>query len=274
MGAVEASEQQERARATWSAGEYDEIVEYIWSVGADLVGRVGVAAADTVLDVACGTGNATIPAAQTGATTTGLDLTPKLLDQGRARAAAAGVEIEFVEGDAEALPFNDASFDVVLSTFGCMFAPSHRAAAAEIARVLKPSGRIGIAAWTPDGRVGQFFRSMGELAPPPPPDFQPPPLWGTREHVTGLFDGTGVDVRFEETAVRFEFESREAAVELYYEKFGPVLMLRAVLEPEGRAEEIKDVLRREFGGDVLAEDGSVAYDGEYLITLGEKTAQR
>jgi SAM-dependent methyltransferase len=150
---MELTEAQQRARATWAAGDYDTIVEYIWSAGGDLVGRVGVTEGETVLDVACGTGNATIPAAETGADVTGLDITPELLDGGRRRAADAGVEIEWVEGDAEALPFDDGSFDVVLSTFGCMFAPDHQKAAAEIARVVKPGGRIGIAAWTPEGIV-------------------------------------------------------------------------------------------------------------------------
>jgi ubiquinone/menaquinone biosynthesis C-methylase UbiE len=128
------TELKERARATWSAGDYDAVVERIWSAGADVVARAGVHAGDEVLDVACGTGNASIRAAATGAKVTGLDLTPELFDGARRRAAKAGVELELVEGDAEDLPFEDESFDVVLSTFGCMFAPDHRRAAEEIAR--------------------------------------------------------------------------------------------------------------------------------------------
>jgi len=268
---MELSEAKQGARATWAAGKFDEIAERIWSVGGDLVSRVGVRSDEDVLDVACGTGNATIPAAQTGARTTGLDLTPKLLVDGQRRAEEAGVEIDWVEGDAEDLPFDDASFDVVLSTFGCMFAPDHKQAAGEIARVLRPGGRIGIAAWTPDGGIGKFFKSMSQFSPPPPPGFQPPPLWGTREHVEGLFAGTGVDLSFTETAVEFHFDSVEAAVEEYTTKFGPLVMLRASLEPEGRWDEVLDVLRELYGEGNKSDGPELVSDGEYLITQGTKT---
>ena len=254
-------ELKERARAVWSAGDYDAVVDYIWSVGSDLVERVGVSGDDTVLDVACGTGNATIPAAQTGASVTGLDITPELLEGGRRRAAAAGVEIDFVEGDAEELPFDDASFDVVLSTFGCMFAPDHKRAAAEIARVLKPSGRLGIAAWRPEGSVGDFFNSLSALGPPPPPGFQPPILWGTRDHVEEIFAGKGVELRFDDAEVTFEFETMDAAVAEYYENFGPIVMLRAALEPEGRGDEIKYALRGVFERASVGAVDPIAYPG-------------
>ena len=269
---MELSDAKQQAKATWAAGDYDGIADYIWSVGGDLVGRVGVTPDDEVLDVACGTGNATIPAAQTGARTTGLDLTPELLEGARKRAAEAGVEVGWIEGDAESLPFDDASFDVVLSTFGCMFAPDHRRAAAEIARVLRPAGRIGIAAWTPDGEIGRFFQTLGAYAPPPPPGFQPPPLWGASEHVTELFAGTDIELRFEETAVRFGFESVEAATEEYSTKFGPIVMLRETIEPEGRWEEARAALVDYYRAVEDAGTGRVEYDGEYLITLGTKAA--
>lgn len=268
---MELSEAKQTARTTWAAGDYDGIVDYIWGVGSGLVGRVGVQDGEDVLDVACGTGNATIPAAAAGARATGLDLTPELLEGARRRAADAGVEIEWVEGDAEALPFADGSFDVVLSTFGCMFAPDHKLTAAEIARVLRPGGRLGIAAWTPDGGIGQFFRTMSAFGPPPPPEFQPPPLWGTRDHVESLFAGTGVDLRFEEAAVDFHFDSIDAVVEEYTSKFGPVVMLKSALEPEGRWDEALAVLRGYYEESNQATDGSVEFPGEYLITLGTKS---
>lgn len=266
---MDLTEAKQQARKTWAAGAYDEIVEYIWSVGADLVSRVGVREGESVLDVACGTGNATIPAAQTGARATGLDLTPELLEGGRRRAADAGVEIDWVQGDAEALPFDDGSFDVVLSTFGCMFAPDHKQTAAEIARVVRPGGRIGIASWTPDGEIGKFFASMSQFAPPPPPGFQPPPLWGTRDHVSNLFAGTGVELRFEDAAVDFRFDSVEATVDLYTSKFGPLLMLREATEPEGRWDEVVAEVRGQYE-EHEQDDGSVRFPGEYLITLGTK----
>jgi SAM-dependent methyltransferase len=266
-----ADEARERARATWSAGDYDAIVDYIWSVGGDLVTRVDVQAGERVLDVACGTGNASIPAAQRGAAVTGLDITPELLERGQRRAEQAGVEIDWIEGDAEALPFDDGSFDLVLSTFGCMFAPRHEVAAAEIARVLRPGGRIGLASWTPDGSIGGFFRTLGALAPPPPPDFQPPPLWGSREHVEGLFAPTDVRPRFEDAEVDLRFDSLDAVVDEYWRNFGPIVTLRAALESEGRGEELRAALRDFFERANRADDGSVAFPGQYLVTLGSKT---
>jgi SAM-dependent methyltransferase len=267
---MELTEAKQRARATWSAGDYDGIVDYIWSVGGDLVERVGVKHGDVVLDVACGTGNAAIPAAQAGGKVIGLDLTPELFEAGRRRAAEAGVEIEWVEGDAESLPYDDESFDVVLSTFGCMFAPDHERAAAEIARVVKPGGRLGIAAWDPEGSVGKFFAAMAPFAPEPPPGFQPPPLWGTRDHVSALFEGKGVELRFEDAAVEFQFDSIDAATEEYWEKFGPIVILRATLEREGRGDEFEAALRKVFEDSNRSGGDDVAYPGEYLITLGEK----
>jgi SAM-dependent methyltransferase len=265
-----ANEARERARATWAAGDYDKVAEYIWGVGGDLVHRLGVQKNERVLDVACGTGNASIPAAQRGAAVTGLDITPELLERGQRRAEQAGVEIDWIEGDAEALPFDDASFDVVLSTFGCMFAPRHEVAAAEIARVLRPGGRFGIAAWSLEGSIGDFFRTLNELAPPPPPGFQPPPLWGTRDHVEALFAGKGVELEFAHAAVDFRFDSVDAALDEYWENFGPIVTLRGALEPEGRGEELRAALRGFFERN-RADDGSVAYPGQYLITLGRKT---
>ena len=270
MELTELTEAQQQARATWSAGDFDAIVDRIWSVGGDLVERVGVEPGDAVLDVACGTGNASIPAAQAGGKVIGLDITPDLLEHGRRRAAEAGVEIEWVEGDAQALPYDDASFDVVLSTFGCMFAPDHEKAAAEIVRVLRSSGRFGIAAWDPTGNIGKFFAAMAPFAPEPPPGFQPPPLWGTRDHVSSLFEGKGVELRFEDAAVDFQFDSVDEATEEYWENFGPIVMLRSALEPEGREGELRSALQKVFEDSNQSEGDDVAYPGEYLITLGEK----
>ncbi len=180
MAELELTEQKQEARKLWGSGDYPAIATMIEGVGRLAVERGGVSAEDKVLDVACGAGNATIPAAQRGAEVTGLDLTPKLLEAGRAAAADAGVEIDWIEGDAEDLPFGEESFDVVLSVFGCMFAPDHRAAAREIARVLRPGGGIAICSWTPEGATGRFFETLGGRMPPPPEGFQPPVLWAAR----------------------------------------------------------------------------------------------
>jgi SAM-dependent methyltransferase len=243
---MELTDAMQRARATWSAGDYDAIVDYIWSVGGDLVERVGVEPGDDVLDVACGTGNASIPAAAAGGRVVGLDATPELFEDARRRAGDAEVEVEWAEGDAQALPFDDESFDVVLSTFGCMFAPDHERAAAEIVRVLRPGGRFGIASWAPDGNIGRFFAAMAPFAPETPPGFQPPPLWGSREHVSGLFEGNGVELRVEDAAVDFRFASVEAAADEYWDSFPPIVLLRASLEPEGRADEFRAALEKTF----------------------------
>lgn len=220
-------------RTMWATGNYDAIAELVWSAGGRLVASVGIEPGDSVLDVACGTGNATIRAAQAGARVIGLDLAPELFEPGRARADAAGVEIEWIEGDAEALPFADRSFDVVLSVFGSMFGPRHDVTAQEMARVLRPGGRLGIVAWTPEGWVGDFFRLLGAHLPPPPPFASPPVLWGDADYARSLFGNTGVELEFERDAVDFRFASAAEAVEHYEANFGPVIMARRYLEAEG-----------------------------------------
>jgi SAM-dependent methyltransferase len=268
---VEATEAQQRARATWSAGDFDAIAQRIWAVGNDIVERVGVREGERVLDVACGTGNAAIPAAAAGAVATGLDITPELFEDARRNAAAAGVEVAWVEGDAQDMPFADGSFDVVVSTFGCMFAPDHRRAAGEIARVLAPGGRLGVAAWRPEGNIGSFFATVSEYAPPQPEGVQLPQLWGVRDHVTEIFDGTGVELSFEDSAVHWRFASVAETVEEYSTKFGPIVLLRDRLQPEGRWDDLLGDLAAMWEEISEPEDGGITFDGEYLITLGEKT---
>ena len=266
----ELGEIKQRARATWAAGEYDALVHHILPVGRSCVAHAGVSSGDEVLDVACGSGNAALAAAEAGGKVTGVDLTPELFDAARTRAAEAGVEIELVEGDAEALPFGDASFDVVISTFGCMFAPRHHAAAAEIARVLRPGGRMCICSWTPDGLIGgEFFRTVGGHMPPPPPDFSPPPLWGSADHVRRLFDSTGIQLEFEHETVDLVFDSPEEMLEVYSTKFGPVVMAKAALEPEGRWEPLRHDLLA-FAERNQTPDDEVRIVAEYLVAKGAK----
>ncbi len=262
--------QREGARATWSAGDFDAIAERIWHVGDDLVERLAIAEGETVLDIACGTGNAAIPAAVAGGEVTGLDITPELFEDGRRRAAEAGVEVEWVEGDAEQLPFDDDSFDVVASTFGIMFAPNHRAAALEAVRVLRPGGRLGVASWRPEGSIGQFFQTIAKHAPPPPEGFQPPPLWGVRDHVAELFEGTGLELDYADADARFHFDSVDEMFEEYSTKFGPLVLLRAALEPEGRWQAAEDDLRALYEHTTYPDDGGVGFDGAYLVVLATK----
>jgi SAM-dependent methyltransferase len=260
------------AKATWALGNFDEVSKQILSAGLDVITATAVGEGDEVLDVACGTGNAAIPAAERGATVTGLDITPELLEDARRNAADAGVEATFVEGDAEDLPFEDGSFDVVVSTFGCMFAPRHEAAAAEIARVLRPGGRIGIAAWTPEGRIGEFFKMMGSHVPPPPAGVAtgPPILWGSPDHVTQLFAGSGIDLEFTRNFTEARYEDLGEGLEYFAERFGPLVMARKALEPQGKWQAVMDDMRANWEAANEATDGSVYIRNEYLRTTGTK----
>ncbi|MGA9370487.1 MAG: class I SAM-dependent methyltransferase [Solirubrobacterales bacterium] len=268
---AELSEQKQQQRAMWALGDYPSAAEQIAEVGRSCVEAAGVSEGDAVLDVACGAGNATIPAAKTGAATTGLDLTPELLEAGRAAAAEAGVEIAWVEGDAEQLPFEDASFDAVLSVFGCMFAPDHHATAAEIARVIKPGGRMAVCAWTPEGTVGRFFMTVAQHMPPPPEGLQPPVLWGVEDHVRSLFEGTGVELSFERQTVDFQGPSPEEFLGEFENKLPPMVAAKAQLKPRGDWDPLRAKLLELYVADNVAEDGSYRSPGEYLVITGTKS---
>jgi len=251
------------ARATWAAGDFPAIARLtLWDVGPRIVAAVGVQPGEKTLDVACGTGNAAIRAAEAGAQVTGVDLTPELFDAARAEAADAGVTVDWVQGDAEELPFEDKSFDVVLSTFGCMFAPRHAVAAAEIARVLRPGGRVGLTAWTSEGGMGSFFRTVGAYMPPPPPIAQPPALWGDDDHVRELFAESGIELKFRrETVAQARFESTDQAIEYMSTRFGPMIMAREMLTAAGRWDDLRADLTELYERDEPM---------EYLVTLGVK----
>ncbi|MBB5786011.1 class I SAM-dependent methyltransferase [Jiangella mangrovi] len=261
----------ERQRAMWAAGDYAAVAVKLGDVGRRIVRSVGVGPGDDVLDVACGTGNAAIPAAVAGARVVGVDLTPELFAAGRDDAAAAGVSVDWREGDAEDLPIADASQDVVLSTFGCMFAPRHEVTARELARVLRPGGRLGLCNWRPDGRAGGFFSVIGRHVPPLPPYASPPPLWGDPDHVRRLFDGTGVTPEFEHDVVDLRFGSVPDVVEFYATRFGPIVAARRLLEPQGRWPALHDDLGTYFEQATAARDGGIVWALEYLVVLGRKT---
>jgi 2-polyprenyl-3-methyl-5-hydroxy-6-metoxy-1,4-benzoquinol methylase len=175
-------------RAMWALGNYDAVAtEVIPALGRVVADSAGITPGARVLDVAAGSGNASFPAAAAGGRVVASDLTPELLETGRQRATELGFDIEWVEADAENLPFEDASYDVVMSSIGAMFAPHHQDVADELARVCRPGGTIGLLSWTPEGMIGALFRTMGPFAPPPPPGAQPAPLWGSEDHLRGLF---------------------------------------------------------------------------------------
>ena len=260
----------EIARTTWATGDYDAMMrlEGLYEVGVQLVRRIGVRPGDAVLDVACGTGNAAIPAARSGASVTGLDLTPEMLEVARRRAEGAGVNIDWRAGDAEALPFDDRRFDVVLSTFGCMFAPRHEVVTDELARVLRPGGRLGLATWTPEGVIGEFFRTVAAYLPPDPEFVDPPLAWGDETHVLELFEGTGVSVEFEREVWTIEHGSTEEAIDCYTANLGPVVQARRLAEADGRWPQLRGNLARLF--DAHVDGASVHLPAEYLVTVGHK----
>src|SRR5262249_24566115 len=182
------TELEARHRAMWASGDYPSMVEtFLLPLGPRLVAACEIGPDMRVLDVAARTGNAAMPAARRGAKVTARALTPDLLAAGEEHAVSAGLPLEWVEADAENLPFDDGSFDVVMSAIGVMFAPHHQVAADELVRVCRPGGTIGLLSWTPEGMIGGLFKTMGPYAPPPPPGAQPPPNWGGADYVRDLF---------------------------------------------------------------------------------------
>jgi SAM-dependent methyltransferase len=265
---AEPMEMRARQRAMWAEGDYPDIARTIEDVAEVVIGAAGVQAGDVVLDVATGTGNCALLAAQAGAHVTGLDLTPELLAVARERAAQAGVEITFDEGDAQELPYEDARFDRVTSVFGAMFAPDQARTAAELLRVTRPGGTIAVSAWTPEGLNGQLFATMGRHGPPPPPGFQPPILWGSEDHVRTLFAGAA-DVRCERRTAPngVHAESVEAWVDYLEATLGPIVLAKRALEPEGRWAPARADLVALFDRFNEADDGGVHAEPEYLLTV-------
>ncbi len=244
----------------WGAGDWDAVASRILEVGEVCVERARLEGGMDVLDVACGTGNATFPAARAGARVTGLDFQPDLLALAREKASAAGVEIEWVEGDAQQLPFEDDRFDRVLSTFGHMFAPDHERTAAELKRVTRGDGAISICCWTPEGAIGRMFRTIAQLAPPQP-GTSSPLLWGTEDHVRELL-GEG---DFERREVEWRAESVESYAQFMLESFGPLINAQEVLGD--RSGELRDALLRYTENENLESDGTLRFRGEYLSAV-------
>lgn len=255
-------------RAMWGAGDFSRLAAMIWPVGAHLVRAVGAGPGVELLDVGCGTGNVAIQAAEAGASVVGVDLAPEMLEKARAASAAAGLEITWIEGDAQALPVADASADAVVSSFGCMFAPRHEVAARELVRVLRPGGRMALATWSTDTSVAEFLRVSSAHLPPPPPAASPPLLWGDEDHVRTIFEGTGLELAFERATVAFPFASVEAAAEEYLTRFGPLVVARRALEPEGKWQALADDITAFFARLPRAADGGIVMEADYIVIRG------
>jgi SAM-dependent methyltransferase len=256
-------------RATWAAGDYAAVAEHIDEAPPrDLLDRIDIRPGEDVLDVATGTGNVALQAAAAGARVVGVDLTPELFVAARRRAAEQGVAVEWVEGDAEDLQFPDASFDHVLSVFGVQFAPRHGVAAAEMARVCRSGGTVGVVNWTPAGLIGELFTIMGGYLPAPPDFASPPPLWGSEAHVRSLFEGTDVELEFAYGSNPWRFASAEDWVAFLETHYGPTLKASERLEGEGRWEECRGEIVAMAERRNAASDGSLLLWAEYLVAIG------
>ena len=261
-----------RHRAMWASGDYPSMVEtFLLPLGPRLAEAAGAGPGVRVLDVAAGTGNASIPAARAGATVTASDLTPELLEAGRARAEAEGLKLEWVTADAEDLPFEDASFDVVMSSIGAMFAPHHQEVADELVRVCRPGGTVALLNWTPDGMLGHLFKTMGPFAPPPPPGAQPPPLWGSEDHLRALFGGRVAWERLEREELEITaFQRPRDYGEHFKARYGPTIAARANAERTGRVDEFDAAL------DAFCEEWNrgtpeqARFEKEYLLAVGTR----
>jgi SAM-dependent methyltransferase len=261
-----------RHRAMWALGDYPAVAaDVIPELGPVLVAASGVGAGDRVLDVAAGSGNVAVPAALAGARVVASDLTPELFEAGREFAARSGVEVEWEEGDAEALPYADGEFDAVLSCVGVMFAPHHQQAADELVRVCRPGGTIGLLSWTPGGFVGEMFRTMKPYAPPPPAGAQPPPLWGDEDHVRALLGDRVTDVVARRQTLTTElFASPESWVEYWKTVYGPTIAVYRYLGDDTEKVAALDRDLTDLAARYDRGTGSTVMDWEYLVLTARK----
>ncbi len=230
-----------RQRTMWGAGDYARIGTRLQIVGEMLCETLDLRSGERVLDIAAGNGNASLAAARRFAEVTSTDYVPSLLEAARRRAEADGLDIEFRVADAEHLPFDDFSFDVVMSTFGVMFTPDADRAAREIQRVVRPGGRIGLASWTPEGFIGQLFRTVGSFVPPPA-GLRSPAEWGTETRMVALFGPGASDIQSKRRLYTFRFLSIEHWIDCFRAWYGPLLVAYETLDA-GRREELTAALR-------------------------------
>jgi SAM-dependent methyltransferase len=258
----------QRQQQTWASADYAAVAALIVPMAEGLAQNAGLRAGDRVLDVATGSGNAALAAARCGCEVTGIDYVPALLERARARAAAEGLEIEFAEGDAEHLAFPDASFDAVLSCLGVMFTPDQERAAAELVRVCRPGGTIGLVNWTPAGFIGQLLRTVGKHVPPPA-GVRPPPLWGTEERLRELLGDAVSRLDIQRRTFVFRFRSPDDFATFFRDNYGPVHKAFGALDKPGRERFYDDLtaLAREHDRE---EGPSVALPAEYLEVVATR----
>ena len=258
-----------RQQAAWSSGDYAIVGTTLQIVGEELCGALDLRAGQKVLDVAAGNCNVSLAAARRWCNVVSTDYVPALLERGRARATADGLTIEFKEADAEALPFADDSFDVVVSTFGVMFTPNQDRAAAELLRVCRSGGRIGLANWTPEGFIGQVFKTLGKYLPPPE-GVRSPALWGTRDRLTEMFGAASASIKTEPRTFNFRYREPEHFLHVFKTFYGPILKAFAALDAQKQTALRSDLLALIAQMNKAADNGMVV-PSEYLevvITKG------
>ncbi len=251
-----------KQQAAWSSGDYAVVGSTLQIVGEELCEALDLRAGQTVLDVAAGNGNVTLAAARRWCEVTSTDYVPALLERGRVRAQADGLAVTFKVADAESLPFADASFDVVVSTFGVMFTPNQDQAASELLRVCKSGGKIGLANWTPDGFIGQLFKTLGKYLPPPA-GAKSPALWGTQARITEMFGTGAVAIKAEPRHFTFRYRSPEHFLDVFKTYYGPMLKAFAALN-ETDQQSLRNDLLALIGRMNRAEDGTMVVPSEYL----------
>ncbi len=259
----------QRQQQAWASGDFAVVAARMVLVAEQLCDTADLRAGWHVLDVATGSGNAAIAAARHGCTTVGVDYVPGLLERGRARAVAEGLDVQLLLGDAEALPFPESYFDAVTSVFGSMFAPDHRQAAAEILRVCRPGGTIALASWTPEGFIGELFRTVAKHVPPPA-GVQSPMLWGTEAHLRELFGDGIASLEVNERTFSFRFASPEGFVDFFRQWYGPTLKAFAALEGDARDALQDDLVALATRSDRLRCDGAIAIPAAYTEAVATK----
>lgn len=261
-----------RHRAMWASGDYPALAaDLIWELGPRLVGALDVRPGERVLDVAAGSGNAAIPAALRGATVIASDLTPELFEVGRRAATEAGAELEWREADAEALPFDDAAFDVVMSCVGVMFAPFHERAADELVRVVKPGGRIGLLSWTPEGFIGRMFGVMRPFNAPAPAGAQPPPRWGDEQHVRELLGDRVTDVTaVRQTVAITAFRTGEEFRDYFKSHYGPTIAAYSRIADDPEQVRALDDALADLGRAAGLDGSGRGMEWEYLLLTARR----
>lgn len=261
----------QRQQQMWASGDFHAVAALIQPVAEDVVEVLDPKADWRVLDVATGSGNAALAAARRGCDVVGVDYVPALLARGRKRAEAEGLDIDLVEGDAESLPFPDASFDAVVSVYGAMFAPDQAQAAAELARVTRPGGRIGLATWTPNGFIGEMLKVVSTHVPPAP-GVASPLLWGTKAHVSAMFGEAIEALGCRERTFTFRFRSAAGFVEYFRDYYGPTLKAFEAVGDSGAEALFADLvaLVRRYAG---TSEGAVAIPATWLESVATRSSQ-